>query len=427
MKSLEQRRIRIFEINSRAVTIALSLMLLFALIAVPTPAAQAQTYSIIHNFFGGQDGATPEAGLTVDTVGNLYGTASAGGSGYGTAYRLQYEAGWPFNPLFDFDGDPTARVVFGPDGRLYGAEPYYSGGRFQGTVFNLGPPPRACPTLFCAWNFNYLWVFSGAADGGHPGYGDLIFDQTGNMYGTTVGGGSSSGGGYGVVFEMTGSGYNWTERPLYAFSGGTDGQFPYNGVIFDNAGNLYGTTYAGGLDGYGTAFELSPSQGGGYWTENCLYSFHNGSDGSSLRAGLTFDKSRSNLYGATSDGGSGGGGTVFKLTPGANCSWTYTLLYSFSGNVGRNCGPWASLAMDTAGNLYGTTYCDGANSAGSVFKLTPTPTPPWTYTSLHDFTGGSDGGNPVSNVLLHPNGKLYGTASVGGSQGVGVIWEITPN
>ena len=111
------------------------------------------------------------------------------------------------------------------------------------------------------------------------------------------------------------------------------------------------------------------------------------------------------------------------MTLGPNCSWTVNTLYSFAGTAGNRCGPRATLVMDGAGNLYGTTYCDGANNAGSVFKLTY---PGWTYTSLHDFTGGSDGGNPYSNVVFDSSGNLYGTASTGGSQGVGVVWEITP-
>src|SRR5271165_5470811 len=317
MTNSRQPRNLIFSLSFGTATAALAIA--FMLIVVATQPAQAQTFNVIHNFFGGQDGATPEAGLTVDRGGNLYGTAAAGGSGYGTAYRLQHKgSGWVFNPLFDVDGGPTSRVVFGPDGLLYGAEPYYSGGRFQGTVFNLRPQPRACPGVSCPWNFTYIWVFSGAADGGHPGYGDLIFDQ-GNIYGTTIGGGSPAGGGEGVVFEMmppVPPGNTWTEQPVYAFGAGSDGAFPYNGVIFDNADNLlYGTTYAGGLGscpgggGCGTVFELTRQQGGGYWPESCLYSFRNGNDGSSLIAGLIFDQSGSNLYGATSDGGSGGGGT----------------------------------------------------------------------------------------------------------------------
>ncbi|MGC2111980.1 MAG: choice-of-anchor tandem repeat GloVer-containing protein [Candidatus Korobacteraceae bacterium] len=157
--------------------------------------------------------------------------------------------------------------------------------------------------------------------------------------------------------------------------------------------------------------------------KSCLFSFRNGNDGSYPYAGLIFDPSKTHLYGANSNGGTGGGGTIFELTPGANCSWTLETLYSFTG--GHQCGPWSILMMDSSGNLLGTTKCDGANGFGNVFKLTNTGSG-WTYTSLHDFTGQSDGGYPISNVSIDGSGNLYGTASTGGSQGVGVVWEITP-
>ena len=150
-------------------------------------------------------------------------------------------------------------------------------------------------------------------------------------------------------------------------------------------------------------------------------------------AGLILDQA-GNLYGASTDSGPGGGGTIFELSPSGG-GWTYTMLYSFTGSRDYRCpnpnnqyagpGPWASLAMDGAGNLYGTTLCDGANKLGSVFRLTPSDGG-WTYTSLHDFTGGDDGAYPLSNVIMDPTGNLYGTASAGGSKGHGVVWEIAP-
>ncbi len=167
----------------------------------------------------------------------------------------------------------------------------------------------------------------------------------------------------------------------------------------------------------GSVFKLSPSGGG--WTEQVIYSFQGGSDGAYPTGGLIIDQS-GNLYGSTNKGGTGGGGTVFKLTPSGG-GWNYSLVYSFTGNT--SCGPFAPLSMDTAGSLYGTTFCDGANNLGNIFKLTPSGGS-WTYSSLHDF-GGSDGAYPYSNVTIDAAGNLYGTAS-GGGMGVGVIWEITP-
>src|SRR5581483_3699775 len=147
------------------------------------------------------------------------------------------------------------------------------------------------------------------------------------------------------------------------------------------AGNLYGTATAGGTYGKGVVFELSPSGGG--WTEHVLYTFQGGNDGGQPVAGLIFDNA-GNLYGATASWGSGGGGTVFKLSP-TGGAWTYSVLTSLTGGD----GPVASLTLDRSGNLYGTTFMDDPAGYGSVFRLAPSGSG-WTYTDLHDFTGGSD-------------------------------------
>ncbi len=407
-----------------ATAAALALAIVFVLTIVTTDAAQAQTYQVLYTFTGGNDGAGPYAGLTMDKGGKLYGTTHSGNSGtnWGNVYQIRPKgSGWIFNPLGVFDGTLSARVLFGPDGLLYSTSPNNIAGYIFGYIFSMRPGVNACLTALCPWKATVLYGFSGGADGANPRYGDLNFDQAGNIYGTTPAGGSSNNG---VVYEMMRSGGGWTEQPLYTFSG-PDGSQPFAGIIFDNAGNMYGTTAQGGAYGYGTVYELSPSGGG--WTEKVLYSFQNGSDGSYPIGGLIFDQS-GNLYGAADNGGSGGGGTVFELTPSGG-SWTYNPLYSFTG--GAQCGPRASLVMDGSGNLYGTTYCDGANSKGSIFKLTPSAGS-WTQTSLYDFTGGTDGGSPISNVIFDSTGNLYGTASRGGNQsncglaGCGVVWQIMP-
>ena len=250
-----------------------------------------------------------------------------------------------------------------------------------------------------------------------------IFDGADNIYGTTTNNNSCCG----VVYQLTPSG---TVNVLYAFPyPGTAGYYPWNGVVFDNSGNpdnIYGTTLSGGLHQYGTVFHLTCGVGG--CQESLLHSFSNGSDGGYPYAGVIFD-SGGDLYGAASDGGTGGGGTVFELSPPTDWS-TLTVLYSFTGTAGGNCpnlgypgpGPWASLTMDATGNLYGTTSCDGAYGYGNVFELTYS-NGTYTYEDLYDFTGGNDGAYPISNVLLHKNGNLYGTASAGGSQGVGVVGD----
>jgi uncharacterized repeat protein (TIGR03803 family) len=254
-----------------------------------------------------------------------------------------------------------------------------------------------------------------------------MFDQAGNLYGTTSSGGIQNcgylGQGCGLVYQLTPSGGGWTENVLYSFGTGTnDGSTPVSGVIFDTVGNLYGTNIFGGDSsncplGCGTVFQLTPSGSG--WTENILYNFnfYGGGDGGNPDAGLIFDGS-GNLYGATFQRGSGGGGTVFEISS----STGFRVLYSLTGYG----GPLDSLVMDTVGNLYGTTHQDGLYHSGSAFKLTSSRGG-WTYTSLHDFCSRSpcSDGAYANGVTLDSNGNIYGTTQSGGAYGAGVVWEIT--
>ena len=418
--------------------------LLCALTVVATQSTQAQTYQVIHNFIGGLDGSGPVAGLTMDRAGNLYGTTSSGGpSFYGDVFKLfRRGSGWLFDPLHNFTGRsdgcrPFSGLIFDGAGNLYGTTAYGgtpgcpdNGGPGNGLVFKVSPPP--CLTTVCPGTETVLYDFAGGSDGRLPdgfGGGALVFDRAGNLYGTTSnGGGTGCDYGCGTVFKLSPSGSGWTESVLYRFTGGSDGAVPTSTLTFDQAGNLYGTAIAGGLPGCdfnvyfgcGTVFKLSPSGSG--WAESVLYSFTGGSDGSLPAGGLIFSPS-GNLYGTTFSGGEGGGGTVFQLTP-SNGSWTLETLYSFSGTGGSS----ATLAMDGAGNLYGTTGADGSHEQGNIFELKPS-NGGWTYTSLHDFCSEpncTDGAASQSNVIFDSNGNLYGTAVFGGAANDGVVWEITP-
>lgn len=392
---------------------------LITLVTLLDPAANAQTFSVIHTFTGSSDGQYPEAGVSL-RAGTVYGTAFTGFGSKGDVYQITHiGSDWITVPILLFSPsgyNPEARVIFGPDGHLYGTTSA-GGVADAGVIFDLVPPLTICKTANCSWKENILYQFQAGFDGASPS-GDVIWDQQGNIYGTTIFGGPSNDG---TVYELTKSGSAWTESPIWSFTG-SDGAHPVNGVVFDRNGNLFGTTQEGGAYGYGAIFKLTYIIGVG-WTENTLYSFQNGSDGASPNAGLVLDPDSGSLYGATFNGGSGSGGTVFELSP-AGDTWTFDVLYSFSGSPGGECGPWASLTL-VAGSLYGTTACDGSNSEGNVFKLTKSGNN-WAYTSLYDFIGGGDGSYPISNVTMDADGILYGTANRGGSQGLGTVWMIKP-
>jgi uncharacterized repeat protein (TIGR03803 family) len=279
-------------------------------------------------------------------------------------------------------------------------------------VYSLQPPPTICSAITCPWREALLWTFDGT-DGSTPAYGALTFDASGNGYGTTQFGGTSNNG---TVYEISKQDGQWTESVLYSFgTGQNDGTEPLHNVVFDRAGNLYGTTYTGGTNGGGTVFELSPSGSG--WTEQIIANF---ASGSAPQAGLIID-SAGNLYGAT-DGVGTSSAEVFELSPSGN-SWTMTTLHSFSTNR-FDLGPVGNLVMDHSGNLYGATYSLGVHTDGNIFELSPSGGS-WTYTDLYDFTGGSDGENPIGDLNIDSSGNLYGTTQNGGS-GKGVVWELTP-
>ena len=266
-----------------------ALMLLCAVTSVALSPARAQTFSVIHNFSGGQDGATPSAGLTMDKAGNFYGTTfSGGGKALGAIYRLKRSGSrWVADGLYSFLGgasdgaQPLARVIFGPDGSLYGTTSLGGPGQFCslgcGIVYQLRPPATFCRSVTCPWTETILHFFGAYPDGFFP-TGELIFDEAGNLYGTTDLGGVEAG----IVYELTPSGNDWTESILHSFSG-QGGYEPYGGLISDNAGNLYGTTQDGGLNYAGTVFRLTYSGSG--WTESLPHIFQL-ADGGYPTAGL---------------------------------------------------------------------------------------------------------------------------------------------
>jgi uncharacterized repeat protein (TIGR03803 family) len=334
--------------------------------------------------------SNPKGGVIMDSTGNLYGTALLGGSGgFGTVFKLSPSpsGGYTESDLHSFSGttadggEPAGDLLMDSTGNLYGTTSI--GGSYQaGTVFKLSPSPDG------GYSYSILYSFTGTTvDGGQPN-GGLVMDSAGNLYGTTMtaaippGGGGINEQGFGTVFKLAPTvGGSYTETTLHVFYAAFDGVTPAAGLIMDTAGNLYGTSRFGGGNpgiGYGMVFKLAPDMNGVY-TESILYSFTGGSDGAGLQAALVMD-SAGNLYGTASFGGGGsancstGCGTIFKLTPATSGNYTESTLYSFAGGSGGG-GPAASLIMDAAGNLYGTTFSGnginvtGGADAGNVFEI----------------------------------------------------------
>ena len=428
MQREKQKRNSLFRILSGAGTAALAMAVVLAWTIVVAPPAQAQVFHVLYRFTGGTDGGNP-TGVSIDQFGNLYGTAAFGGNtdacrlGCGTVFGLA-RSGWRFQRLYSFAGGedglgPSAGVIVGKDGSLFGTTA--SGGVMScnngggcGTVFSLKPSGLPCHGGACAWTNNVLYRFTGP-DGALP-YGTLTSDPSGNLYGTTLIGGT---GGPGTAFTVEHSSAGWTESVLYSF-GYKYMYGPESGMTFDRSGNLYGTTNGStgsigwALNAQGTVFELTPS--GNDWTETVIHSFKGGADGYQPTSTPVVDGS-GNVYGTTSGGGAGGGGTVFKLSPG-NGGWSYSIIHSFSGNDG---GAPTSLAIDANGDLYGTAGAGGSGGQGTVFKLTYSDNG-WTYTVLHALTG-RDGATPMS-LIIDKNGNLYGVGF--GGICCGTVWEITP-
>ena len=284
-----------------------------------------------------------------------------------------------------------------------------------------------------------LWDFGAASDDDGVGpQAGLIADKSGNLYGTTRIGGAN---GDGTVFELSppaGRSTQWSESVLYSFGAASDdGAQPGGGLIADKRGNFYSTTSNGGANADGTVFELSPPTGEStQWSESILYSFGaTDDDGTNPLAGLLADQA-GNLYSTTFMGGANSDGTVFELRPptGKSTQWSESVLLSFSGDDGAY--PVASLIADTLGNLYSTTLLGGANFAGAVFELSPPPgkSNQWSESVLHSFSspGSGDGFFPLSDLIVDQWGNLYGTTSYGGlttaqgGNGAGTVFELSP-
>jgi uncharacterized repeat protein (TIGR03803 family) len=434
--------------NRNLIRLAGFLLTAAAIVTSCCATTEAQTETVLFSFGAppapSAGGTNPSGKLVFDAKGNLYGTTTYGGhsnncegsggqTSCGVAFQLTPKAGgvWTEKILHTFtnngtDGTFPGGMIFDAAGNLYGTTsaggPYGEGlWYFGGTAFELSPEAGG------KWTEKILYNFEGGVG---IGVGDspsssLIFDAAGNLYGTTVSGGSGTGHnslGCGSVFELSpNTGGSWTASALYTFMDETDGCAP-GGLIRNNAGNIFGTSFYGKF-GYGEVFELMPGSGGA-WTDVNLVSF--GNDGPDDPNSVAFD-SQGNIYATACSGQGFQGlykyGSVFELTPGTGGTWTYNLLYTFKGATDGSCP--TSLAVNATGVLYGITAEGGADADGTVFELKAGGNGVWTKTTLHSFSGGTDGSSP-SSLTLASSGDLFGTTLYGGVYNGGTVFKVVP-
>ena len=391
---------------------------------------QAQTGIVLHSFKS-KEGASPMLGLVFDSAGNLYGVAGEEGASHaGSVFELSPSGStWTEKTLHSFNGasdggTPRGTLILDKSGNLYGTAKL-GGTNGVGVVYQLTKSASG------TWSETVLHNFGAAKDGQYP-VGNVISDSSGNLYGVTEGGGAYGNGTEnvgGTAYKLAPpakSGGSWTETVIHSFGNGTDGVSPKANLVLDAAGNLYGTTMLGGTNKGGTVFEISPQSGGG-WKESVIYDFLSGIfDGFKPVAGLIFDSS-GNLYGTTSRGGGWGGGTgggiVFELSPSSAGAWTQTQLCNFELSFDSASLPYSNLTFDSQGNLWGATLQGGG--VGALFEVTA-GTVGDNCGSSWNFSG-SGGEKPAVGALIFDSaGNIYGATQDGGANKDGVVFEITP-
>jgi uncharacterized repeat protein (TIGR03803 family) len=406
-----------------------TILCLIALALSPTLAAAQAQYKVLYNFGAvPNDGGRPY-GLISDSMGNLYGVTAFGGTGqYGTVFELspQSDGAWTETVLYNFcslsdclDGsEPEASLTFDPNGNLYGVTT--SGGtgcavssNSCGTAFELSPPQVAGG----AWTESVLYNFCSDFDDGSCLDGDqpmsqLAIDSAGNLFGTTYGGGTGDFGNGGIAFELSPGPNGWTQTVLHDFcSEGNiycpDGYKPIGGVTF-NGGSLYGATVSGGKYGPGVVYGLTPNSSG--WTFTIIIDLGGANYGSI--APVTFD-SAGNLYGTTVN-------NAFQL----NAKLRGTRSREFTDETGSR-SPGGVLVDPGRNALFGTAIDGGANGAGTIWEVNPARQliPIYSFCSQPNCT---DGYQIESGLTKDPSGNIYGTAGLGGAYGRGVVFQITP-
>lgn len=383
-------------------------------------ASAADSTKLIYSFAGNADGEYLDTELVRDSAGNLYGTSVQGGTfGGGTVFQVTPEG--VHTVLYNFTGgadggEPYKGVTLDAQGNLYGTAVTGGSGSCDGgcgVVFKLTNSGGT-------WTESVLHSFTGGSDGSGPG-SPVALDENGNIYGTTPTGGTN---GMGVVYELRQAGTNWQLRVIHAFTGGDDGAGGSAGkLLIDQAGNLYGTCTAGGVNGFGTVYEISPNQTS--WKFTTLYAFKDQPDGALPYGSVVFDK-QGNLYGTTYYAGVYDLGTVYKLTH-KNGVWRESVLYSFKGGM-DGASPISSLVADVAGNFQGTTSEGGSASCGCgiIFKMTHTPTGTWKESVEYRFPGEPGAGQAYNGLVTDSVGNFYGATVHGGADNDGAIYKFTP-
>ena len=386
--------------------------------------ASAITDKVLYSFPSTDEGLP--TGLLTWQNGNLF-VPAIGGDGY--VFELTESGGvWSGAPIYTFDTVPAAYPYAGliqnSTDALFGTTVY------GGTYGDNGGTAYVLGNSGGIWSEKFIWNFGGTGDGFYP-YGGLIFDSAGNLYGTAEQGGANNAG---AVFELSTCPRcrGWSEKILYSFGAtASDGVSPISSLLMDSSGNLFGTTFAGGTAGAGTVFELSPS--GSTWTEKVLHDFTGGTDGGSPTSSLIAD-SGGDLYGTTYNYGKYGHGTVFEISICNPKGCKETTLHAFAGGAdGANseaplqfgCTVERTGCLANYGVLYGTTVYGGSYNAGTAFGLSQSGGT-WTEFFRHSFGNGHDGANPAGGVVLDGSGNIYGTTELGGTSGSGTVYEIVP-
>jgi uncharacterized repeat protein (TIGR03803 family) len=395
---------------------------IFAVVFALALSAWATTEKVLWNFAGGSDGSEPWSNYFIsDAKGNLYAATAAGGTySAGTVFMLS-PAG-KGTVLYEFTGTngdgngPHGRLAFDADGEIYGTT-QGGGTNGTGTVYRLSPKSGG------GWTEKVIYNFSATgADGTAPSAG-MTIAADGTMYSTTPDGGAF---GAGAVFSLKKTSKGWKQTVIQSLNGSSNGGFPYEGLMMDTAGNLYGAAPTGGASGQGVIYRLSHTKKG--WVDTVLYSFtgQNGDGAGLYWIDLISDKS-GNIYGATSFGGTNGTGTVWELVYSeTKKTYSESILYEFGASgSGDGNDPYGGLAMDIKGNLYGTTLYGGPSNIGTSFKLTKQGKT-WKETILHSFVGANDGNEPTGNPYIDAKGRLYGMTQTGGKSNLGIVYRITP-